>query len=365
MDTLIVVFLFFIPLLVFSWVFKPPWSLLSQVFFTALFLIYLSPVSFFLLAFITTATWLVLYKTNWQRTLRLVLCLSLFTGMLIVVKLHKYGNAGWIVPLGISYYLFRNIHVLVEWYLGKLPVLDFMEFAGYNFFLPVIIIGPINRIEPFRKELNRRRFNAVYFSAGLERILYGITKIQLIGNVLLSEKLSAAAIALPVRYTWLKIYLENVKFTLNGYFQFAGYSDIAIGLSLLLGIKVLENFNYPFLATNMREFWSRYHISLSGFCRDYVYTPIASYYRKPLLGVLLTMTLIGLWHEISPRYFIWGLLQVLGIYASSLIRLKGSATRIFICRLAVFNYFLLTCVILNAASLQLAVGMYRTLFFLN
>jgi alginate O-acetyltransferase complex protein AlgI len=165
---------------------------------------------------------------------------------------------------------------------------------------------------------------------------------------------------------WLKTYLEVLRFTFNAYFQFSGYSDVAIGLSIMMGYKIMENFNYPFLATNMREFWGRYHMSLSVFCKDYIYTPIASYYRKPVIGIIATMLIIGLWHEVSLRYLLWGVVQACGIYMATLIKPRRTSFLMKnLSRLSVAHYFAFSCVIVSQDTLAGALHIYKTLFFIG
>ncbi|MGH6961897.1 MAG: MBOAT family O-acyltransferase, partial [Dongiaceae bacterium] len=113
----------------------------------------------------------------------------------------------------------------------------------------------------------------------------------------------------------LAAYLTMLQQGLNGYLQFAGYSDVAIGCALLLGYRVMENFRWPLLQRNISEFWKAWHISLSSWCRDYVYMLVVSFTRRPALAVLATMLVIGLWHEASSRYIVWGAYNGLGIVA--------------------------------------------------
>ena len=128
----------------------------------------------------------------------------------------------------------------------------------------------------------------------------------------------------------------------------------------------MENFNFPFLASNMQEFWSKYHMSLSAFCRDYIYTPIASYYRKPMLGIFATMAIIGLWHEITLPFLLWGLFQAVGIYLASLTKnIPTTVVSKNLGRMFVFNYFCLSCVIIDYDQLGKALEVYKTLFFIN
>jgi len=157
-----------------------------------------------------------------------------------------------------------------------------------------------------------------------------------------------------------------VSVVLNAYFQFAGYSDIAIGISLLLGFRVMENFNFPFLASNMQEFWSKYHISLTAFCRDYIYTPIASYFRKPMVGVFITMIIIALWHEITMPFLLWGTMQAFGIYLAFLFKDRPTSwVSKNLGRIFVFNYFCLSCVIIDYQELGKALEVYKILFFIS
>ena len=114
---------------------------------------------------------------------------------------------------------------------------------------------------------------------------------------------------------WLPlfVYLDLLRHGLNLYLQFSGYSDVAIGFGLLLGIKVMENFNWPFLKKNVSEFWQSWHISLTGWCREYIYMVVISRWRSPALAAITTMLAIGCWHEVSWRYLLWGVYHGLGI----------------------------------------------------
>lgn len=283
---------------------------------TILFLALKAPTSLLVLGLTTLSSYWI-FKTSLSITAATLLIL--FQNITLFV-LYKMGIGAdflspidRLIPLGLSYYAFRQIHYAIEQYKGKIGRHNFGDYAAYMFFLPTILIGPINRFQPFLRNIYRRRWDGQLFSEGLERILYGYAKIVIIGNFLLTSKLSGVVAALEGKHEWLANYLRVLNYTLNTYFQFAGYSDVAIGLSLLLGFRVMENFNYPFLAPNINEFWNRWHISLSSWCRDYVYTPMASMTRKPIIGIIMTMLVIGLWHEISLKYIIWGVYHGLGV----------------------------------------------------
>lgn len=218
-----------------------------------------------------------------------------------------------VIPLGLSYYSFRCLHYLLERYKGNLPNHGFRELVFYLFFLPTIVIGPINRLEPFLRDLRRKRWDAQMLSEGLERLLYGYVKIAVLGNFLVSNRLTIYITGLDPEHQALIQYLFVVQTGLNIYFQFSGFSDIAIGFARLLGYRIAENFHWPYFQKNISDFWRSWHISLSSWGRDYIYTTVFSLSRSAALGALATLLFIGLWHELSLRYVLWGLYHGLGI----------------------------------------------------
>jgi alginate O-acetyltransferase complex protein AlgI len=366
MKLLTEVILFAIPMVVLAWTLPRKYVLLSQIVITGMFIAYQSPLSFVILTTITLGNYYLLHKAVLRKSVKITISLCILILLIVSAKILFTIHDHWIIPLGMSYYIFRNIHYTIESYNGRIQNESLLFYLAYNFFLPVLIIGPINRYPEFIRDWQRRRMNSEYFSLGLQRILFGVSKIMIIGNYLLTSKSAAFIANLDESNVWLKAYLETVALVLNAYFQFAGYSDIAIGIALLLGFRIMENFNFPFLASNMQEFWSKYHMSLSAFCRDYIYTPIASYYRKPMLGVVITMIIIGLWHEITMPFLLWGALQAFGIYLAFLF--KNSPTSWVsknLGRIFVFNYFCLSCVIIDYEKLGKALEVYKILFFIN
>ena len=218
-----------------------------------------------------------------------------------------------VIPLGISYYTFRCLHYVLERYKGTLRPHGFLDFSAYLLFLPTILAGPIHRFPAFRKDMARRRWDSGLFAEGLERILYGYFKIMVIGVYLLSEQWAVSIEALEVTRPVLATYLGVIERTLYGYFTFAGYSDIAIGFARLLGFRVMENFDWPFLKKNISEFWRSWHISLTSFVREYAYMPLFAVTRNAAFAAVVSMILFGLWHEFSMRYILWGAYNGAGI----------------------------------------------------
>ena len=217
------------------------------------------------------------------------------------------------IPLGLSYYTFRVIHYIIERSRGGLKEHGFFDYVAYLFFLPTILAGPIHRFPAFLKSYRNHVWKAEHISGGLERILIGYFKVVVLGNFI-SASFVAPYIGRALEQSQaLGFYLEAIRGSLNLYFLFAGFSDIAIGFALMLGYRVMENFNFPFFKTNVAEFWRCWHISLTSWAREYVFMTVLSIFRNPYLATVSSLLCIGLWHEISPRYIFWGFYHGLGI----------------------------------------------------
>lgn len=213
--------------------------------------------------------------------------------------------------LGAAFYTLRAIHYLLAGVQRQLPQHTLADYLRYMFFPPALLIGPVQRFADFEREARRSRFDPQYFSAGLERLLFGYAKIVLFANYLVATKFAYWVNQLPEGA--VQSYLHCLEYGLNLYFKFAGYSDIAIGFALLLGIRLPENFNFPFFARNIAEFWKRWHISVSTWCRDHVNYPLYARSRSPAVAALAAMLVLGLWHESSARYLLWGAYHGAGI----------------------------------------------------
>jgi D-alanyl-lipoteichoic acid acyltransferase DltB (MBOAT superfamily) len=218
-----------------------------------------------------------------------------------------------VIPLGLSYYTFRCIHFLVERYKGTVGRVGLSEVAGYLFFLPTIVVGPIHRFDEYKRDELRQRFDGALISEGAERILYGYAKIVVLSNFLVEGVMGDYIASLSDQDGRWVLYLQIVQNGLNLFLQFSGYSDIAIGFARLLGYRVQENFNWPYLQPNISAFWRSWHMSLSRWCRDYIYSVVVANTRSPALGAIATMVAIGLWHEISLRFLLWGAYHAVGI----------------------------------------------------
>ena len=224
--------------------------------------------------------------------------------------------------LGFSYISFRLIHVLRDKQTGRLPELSLPEFATYVVFFPSLSAGPIDRAERFASDL-RKEFHLTQDETLLagQRIVIGLFKKFVIADALALMALNDT-LATQVRTTgWMWIVLYAYTFQI--YFDFSGYTDIAIGIARLVGIKLPENFTSPYTKPNITQFWNSWHITLTQWIRSYFFNPfnrwIRGYKSIPawtmlLLGQLATMFLIGLWHGITVNFILWGIWHGLGLF---------------------------------------------------
>jgi alginate O-acetyltransferase complex protein AlgI len=359
-----------------AWLPPRRWQVPAFALFSAVFLAWYAPLSAGLLAVFTVGTHLVVSgRGGPQRALGAVAAVA---GTLVAFKLGVTTEWGGSeaggpspVPLGLSFYALRTIHVLMERYKGALPEHSFTTLAAYLFFLPILPAGPIARLGDFQRELRRRRFDGALFSRGLERILHGYAKIVILGNYLVSMKFAEWIQTGLQAGSPAQAYLDCLRYGSNLYFQFGGYSDVAIGFALLVGVRVAENFRWPFLAENIGEFWRRWHITLAEWCRDYVFMPVASWSRSPSLAVVASMIVLGVWHELSWRYLAWGVYHGLGIAvwrawsrrrpAPTGASGPAAALRHGARVLVTFHFVLLSFAITKEPDLGAALGVYRAL----
>jgi len=217
-----------------------------------------------------------------------------------------------VVPLGLSFYSLRCVHLLLERYLDQIDRPGVLQVIEYLFFPPTIIAGPIHRYPTFVAE-KPTAFEFPKFSEGLERILYGYVKIIVLSNYLLGARFFPWAMSGVEPSTAGYQYLDSLSYGLTIYLQFSGYSDIAIGFALLFGHRVMENFSWPLLQPNIVAFWRSWHISLTGLCREYVFTSVYASTRQAWIGVFATMLAVSLWHGLTLNYLAWGLYHATGL----------------------------------------------------
>ena len=211
------------------------------------------------------------------------------------------------LPIGISFYTFQTMSYSIDVYRGTVKVeKNFLNFMAYVSMFPQLIAGPIVRYEDVSNELSKRTINWEGFKEGLVRFLQGLFKKVLIANnvgFLFTTISNMRYSDISILTSWLAI----LSFTLQIYFDFSGYSDMAIGMGKMLGFNYLENFNYPFISKSITEFWRRWHMSLSTWFNDYVYIPLGGNKKHQFRNILVVWSLTGLWHGASWNFIIWGL----------------------------------------------------------
>jgi alginate O-acetyltransferase complex protein AlgI len=212
------------------------------------------------------------------------------------------------LPIGISFYTFQTLSYVVDVYTNKAKVCRrFTNFATYVCLFPQLIAGPIVRYTTIEDELQNRTHSFEKFAYGVNRFIIGLAKKVILSNNL---GLLVSIISKSDEKSILSYWIVAVVFTLQIYFDFSGYSDMAIGLGRIFGFDFLENFNYPFISKSIKEFWRRWHISLSTFFRDYLYIPLGgnrvSKFRW-IFNLFVVWSLTGLWHGDSWNFILWGL----------------------------------------------------------
>ncbi len=235
-------------------------------------------------------------------------------------------------PLGVSFFAFEFIHYLVEVRRGGAPVRNPLKFLLFSVFFPSMVAGPIKRYPQFLASLEEacRRFDPADLAYGLRRIGIGFAKKVLIADNLtfFINHYHAQYAELGLAGRWMLVLAIGFRILMD----FSGYSDLAIGFARLLGVKLPENFNWPYLARNIGEFWQRWHMSLSSWIRDYVYIPLGGnrhgHVRRVLNG-LIAFGLCGLWHGPAWNFVVWGLYHGLGLaIAASYTKIPGLGTAI-------------------------------------
>jgi len=219
------------------------------------------------------------------------------------------------LPVGLSYFIFRLIHYLIESYRGTIQNKSLLIFFNYLFFFPTLIAGPIERFQNFSVQaLNKSKINLDAINYGLYRILLGIIKKFIFADSLIRYIIPIFNNPQEQHKLLLLIYIPLL--TLHLYLDFSGYTDLAIGISKLLGYRIVENFNKPFLQTNIALFWRNWHISTYTFIRDYFFLPIFGPRTSTLkiyLGLFSSMLLFNLWHRFDISFLILGLYYSFGI----------------------------------------------------
>ncbi len=279
-----------------------------------------------------------------------------------------------VVPLAISFFTFEFVHVLVDIRLGKIRSLDPIDFLAFAFFFPTLVAGPIKRYPSFAIQLEQieppsenELLHQFY------RIAIGLFKKLVIADSLTPLTLPLLHPGTP--FHQLDYWVALPAYSLKIYFDFTGYSDIAIGVAGALGLAIPENFDRPYWSRNIQEFWRRWHITLSTWIRDYVFIPLGGSRRPPLivtLNLVVAMALAGLWHGASLTFVIWGLwhgggLAIQRVWAAAIVKrssfLRSGGPLVTAASIATtFAFVTFGYIFFDATSFPNAVAVYGKLF---
>ncbi len=234
-----------------------------------------------------------------------------------IISLTRTGELAFtdiILPIGISFYIFQSISYVADVRRGEAKVQkNFIDYALYVSFFPQLIAGPIVKYSDIEGQIRYRHETTEQLSEGITRFIYGISKKVLIANVVggMADEIWKHKIGgLGAGVTWL----AAISYALQIYYDFSGYSDMAIGLGKMFGFNIKENFNYPYISGSIREFWRRWHISLGTWFKEYVYIPLGGSRKgtgRTLLNLLIVFALTGIWHGANFTFLIWGLFYAL------------------------------------------------------
>lgn len=249
-----------------------------------------------------------LKKENKNRKIILIGTIAINAIILVGVKFLPYTNLNIIAPIGVSYYTLQVISYLVDVYKGKYEYeKNIMNYALYIMYIPHLFIGPISTYDDMKKQITQKRkitLENIYY--GGIRILWGLSKKLIIAGraAIVIETITSNG------YNGVYAILAMLLYSIELYSDFSGGIDIVLGISKMLGIDLVENFDVPYASQNIKEFWRRWHISLSSWLRDYIYIPLGgsrcSNLRK-CVNVLLTFAVSGLWH--GANYIVWGIIH--------------------------------------------------------
>lgn len=272
-----------------------------------------------------------------------------------------------VLPIGISFYTFQIISYEIDVYNKKVNVQsNILKYFLYVFLFPQLIAGPIVRYQDVNNEIDNRNVTFEMFANGLRRFIIGLSKKVIIANNLgelcniylnLGDK--------SILFTWI----FAISYMLQIYFDFSGYSDIAIGLGKMLGFNFPENFNYPYMAKSITDFWRRWHMTLSSWFRDYVYIPLGGNKKgvlKQIRNILIVWSLTGLWHGASWNFIVWGLyFGILLILEKFILKKYFSNVPKFIKCIYTLFLVMISFVIFQGDSLSNDFNIIKGLFGLN
>jgi alginate O-acetyltransferase complex protein AlgI len=273
------------------------------------------------------------------------------------------------LPLGISFFTFHHVMYLTDLRAGRAPAYDLNRYALYIGFFPQVLAGPLVRWSEIMHQLDERPYREGWeerAARGIMLLVLGLAKKVLIGDPL-AEYVNPifAAAAAGQQVSVLEAWQAVLGFSFQIYFDFSGYTDMALGIALLFGVMLPQNFNVPYRATSLQDFWRRWHMTLSRFLRDYLYIPLGGSKRGfaiQLAALFATMALGGLWHGAGWTFVAWGVAHGLGLCAGVIWQKKEWPFPPLLGWALTFLFVILCWVLFRATSFQAAVILYKGIF---
>lgn len=312
-------------------------------------------------------------NTSKQNGLALALGISVNVIMLCAIKYNHFIPEGasygtdWLhvygMPLAVSFFTFQQISFLVDAYKGKINKVSAIDYLYYIMFFPKMVAGPITRWQSLMPQTNSKEV------VRSSMVLLGLTiiSIGLFKKVVLSGLFSRYA---DIGYShtetlnFIEAWITSLSYTVQIYYDFSGYSDIAIGSALLLGIRLPDNFNSPYKAVNIRDFWNRWHISLSTWLRDYVYIPLGGSRKgmpRTLANLIITFLISGAWHGSELNFIIWGLMHGVATAVNVLWEKAGLSMPPIVGWLVTFIFINFSWIPFRAESVQSAYEIFKAM----
>jgi alginate O-acetyltransferase complex protein AlgI len=294
---------------------------------------------------------------------------SAFIGSIIGTSLSDRASVD-LLPLGISFFTFHHIMYLADLRAGKAPWIDLTRYGLYISFFPQVLSGPLVRWSEIIHQFDARPYArpdaSLRFAQGITLVIMGLGKNVLLGDPL--GKIAEPAFLVTSRGVQLgplDAWQGVLAFTFQIYFDFSGYTDMAIGIALMFGILLPQNFDAPYRATSIQDFWRRWHMTLSRFLRDYLYIPLGGNRRGLLIQVgalLTTMTLGGLWHGAGWTFVLWGVMHGVALSIALLWQRFMPKLAVGVTWLATFAFVTLAWVPFRADSIETTVRLWQAMF---
>jgi len=295
---------------------------------------------------------------------RLLVTASIVVNIGLLATL-RWGRAGsWILPLSLSFYAFQALTYTLDLYRGDAKgTRSYLAHLAAVSFFPTILAGPITRVSSLIEQFEKRNPpDPADGGRALFLIGMGLTKKLVVADYL-AGNLVNRVFDFPLLYTGAETLIAVYAYALQLYYDFSGYTDIALGSALLLGIKLPPNFNRPYAAENLADFWRRWHMSFSGWLRDYLYFSLPGKRTRwaPYLNLVITMVIAGLWHGAGWTFLIWGALHGVGLAAVRLWQTRrGSAKAVGLWRyiniVATFHFVVFAWIFFRAPSVEIALA---------